>query len=188
MARKRMVHTFREAKNAGPYDEYPILTEDVDPQLHLSRNDRQQPFFLTCGKDSMIVQMSGTARVEFRGSSVNTFDTVPGDYVYVPAGTPHRISPDGVAVQYRYKARNSGLEGVSFRCPSCDRQLSSEVWDTAEELPQKAYLRIVEAFNADEAARTCSHCSTVHPAIDLSGYRWKQIVEEFEAQEMEEAW
>ena len=188
MARKRMVQTFKEARNAGPYDEYPVLTDDVDPQLHLSRNDRQPPLFLTCENETALIQLSGRATVEFRGSSVNTFDAVPGDYVYIPGGTPHRLTPVGVTVQYRHKALKSGLEGVSFRCPACDETLFSEVWDTADELPQKAYLRIVEAFNDDAGKRTCTHCSAVHPVIDLADYRWKQIAEELTAAPAEEAW
>ena len=87
MARKRMFFTFKEAVERGPFDEYPVLPEETDPQLHLSRNDRVQPFYALCGKDTVIVQMSGTGRVEFRDASVNFFDLEVGDFVYVPAGT-----------------------------------------------------------------------------------------------------
>src|SRR4051812_24014843 len=107
MARKRMLNTFKEAEAAGPYDEYPVLPADIDPQLHLSRNDRPQPFFLVCEKDTVLVQMAGRARVELRESSVLWWDVVPGDFLYIPGGTPHRILPDGVTVHYRYKAQAS---------------------------------------------------------------------------------
>lgn len=46
MERKRMLQVFKEARHAGPYDEFPVLLEEIDPQLFLSRNDRPQPFFL----------------------------------------------------------------------------------------------------------------------------------------------
>ena len=102
MARKKTFQTFREAKKLGPYDERPMLPDDVDPQLHLSRNDRIQPFYLICGKDTLIAQLSGEGRVEFQGTSVNYHPLAPGDFIYVPAGAPHRIVPDTECVNFRY--------------------------------------------------------------------------------------
>ncbi|WP_017183309.1 hypothetical protein [Sphingobium xenophagum] len=187
MPRRNLIDTFEAAKHAGPYDEYPVLLESADPQLHLSRNDRPQPFLLTCGKDSILVQMSGASRIEMRDSSVLYFDAVPGDYIYVPAGTPHRIVPSEASVMYRYKACQAGLEALTFTCDSCGETLFQETWDTAAEMPQLAYQRIVERFNGDPALRTCS-CGHETPAIDLADYRWKAIAEELSATEAEEAW
>src|SRR5262252_2071864 len=65
MNRSRALSIFQEAKAAGPYDEYPVLPPDIDPQLHLSRNDRPQPFFLICEHDCVLTQMSGRATVLF---------------------------------------------------------------------------------------------------------------------------
>jgi 3-hydroxyanthranilate 3,4-dioxygenase len=179
-----MLDTFEAARRAGPYDDYPVLPAGVDPQLHLSRNDRPQPFHLVCGKDCMIVQMAGKASVEFRDSTVLKFHLTPGDYVYVPAGTPHRIKPDGVAVQYRYKAEDSGLEAAAFYCEACGGPLHRSTWDNAEEIPQRAYLRVVQDFNASAESRTCGRCGQVHPPLDLTDYRWSAIAEEL-AEELE---
>lgn len=187
MPRKHMLDTFEAAAAAGPYDEYPVLIAGVDPQLHLSRNDRPQPFHLTCEKDTILVQMSGAARVEMANGAVRYFDLVPGDYAYVPAGTAHRIVPGEPSIMYRYKAEVAGLEAASFHCEDCGQTLLEETWDTAEELPQAAYLRIVESFNTDEALRTCN-CGTVHPVVDLAGYRWKEIAGELTETETESAW
>jgi len=178
MARKRMLQTFREAEQRGPYDEYPVLPQDVDPQLHLSRNDRPQPFHLVCEKDTVLVQMSGRGRVEFRDSSVRWFTATPGDFIYVPGGTPHRFLPDGVAAQYRYKAAVAGREEVRWYCEACDGLLASDSWDTAVELPQEGYLRATRAFNADAAVRTCADCGAEHPMVDLTPYRWGEIAAE----------
>ena len=120
MPRRNLVDTFEAATTAGPYDEYPVLLEGVDPQLHLSNNDRPQPFYLTCEKDTILVQMSGQSRIDMKDSSVLFFDAVPGDYVYVPGGTPHRIVPSEPSVMYRYKANEAGLEAASFHCAQCD--------------------------------------------------------------------
>jgi hypothetical protein len=178
MTRKRMLNTFKEAEAAGPYDEYPVLPPDIDPQLHLSRNDRPQPFFLICEKDTVLVQMAGRCRVELRDSSVLWWDAVPGDFLYIPGGTPHRIVPDGLAIHYRYKAQASGLEGVRWYCTGCDSRVAEEIWDTAEMLPQEGYLEAVRRFNASPSARMCRHCGSEHPAIDLAPYRWEVIARE----------
>lgn len=182
MARKRMLHTFKECGQRGPYDEYPVLPEEVDPQLHLSRNDRVQPFFLICAKDTVIVQMSGTGKIEFRDSPTLWWPTVPGDFVYVPAGTPHRIVPDEVCVHYRYKARVSGLEGVAWYCPRCNQRIASHMWDTASIVSQLGFLQAVRTFNGASDARLCSSCGCEHPEIDLAPYRWEQIAKELQAE------
>jgi hypothetical protein len=186
MPRRRMLDTFEAARRAGPYDDYPVLPAGIDPQLHLSRNDRPQPFHLVCAKDCMIVQMTGNATVEFHDSTVLKFHLNPGDYVYVPAGTPHRIMPEGVAVQYRYKAEHGGLEAVAFYCEACSGPLHRDTFDTAEEIPQRAYLRAVQAFNGSADQRTCARCGHVHALVDLQGYRWNAIADEL-AEELAEA-
>ncbi len=180
-----MLDTFEAAKESGPYDEYPVLPAGIDPQLHLSLNDRPQPFHLVCEKDTVLVQMSGKAKVEMRDSSVLSFNLVPGDYAYIPAGTPHRILPSEPSIQYRYKAEHCGLEAASFYCESCGELLLQDTWDTAVELPQAAYLRVVETFNGDEALRKCTKCSTVQAPVGLAGYRWREIVDELSAPQVE---
>lgn len=188
MARKRMLNTFREAQAAGPYGELPVLADEVDPQFFVSRNDRPQPFFLTCEKDTILVQMSGISTIHFLSSSVNYFKAVPGDFIYIPAGTSHRIIPQEESVQYRIKARKSGTEAVSFRCPQCGSELMRQVWNTDEEVSQEAYLRAVTRFNGNEQQRTCSKCGASHPLIDLDGYRWRQIADELKSATEAQAW
>jgi len=171
-------NTFVEAANSGPFDERPMLLTDVDPQLHLSRNDRPQPFYLVCQKDSVIVQVSGEGRVDFSEGSVRFFPVEPGDFVYVPAGMPHRIIPDGDSIQYRFKAREPGLEGTAWFCAKCQSEVARRTWDTAVKLPQEGYQETCEWFNDDEANRTCATCGEIHPPADTSGVRWKEIVAE----------
>jgi 3-hydroxyanthranilate 3,4-dioxygenase len=181
MARKKTFQTFREARKLGPYDERPMLPDEIDLQLHLSRNDRPQPFFLICEKDTMIAQMSGTGRVEFKGTDVNSFPLEPGDFIYVPAGTPHRLVPSSESVNFRYKPRRPGLEGVAWYCPGCGAELHREVWDTASVVSQAAAYDACRRFNGDVRARTCGACRTAHPEIDLAPFNWQTVAAEIEA-------
>jgi 3-hydroxyanthranilate 3,4-dioxygenase len=181
MPRKKTFQIFREAKKSGPCDERPMLPDEIDVQLHLSRNDRPQPFFLVCGKDTLIAQMSGRGRVEFKGTDVRAFPLEPGDYVYVPAGAPHRLVPDGECVNLRYKPQRPGLEGVAWYCASCDGEIHREVWDTEATISQDAYAAACARFNADARLRTCPECGAVHDAVDLAGFNWKAIADEVRA-------
>ena len=180
MIRKKTFHTFKEAARVGAYAERPMLPDEIDVQLHLSRNDRPQPFFLVCEKDSMVALMSGAARVEFKGVPIAAFELEPGDYVYVPAGAPHRIVPGTESVVMRYKARHAGLEGTAWYCERCDHEVHREIWDTAERSPQAGYLAASERFNADERLRKCSRCGTVHVTVDVAAFRWRELAAEIE--------
>lgn len=178
MARKSRFPAFVEAAKRGPYDEAPMLPAGIDPQLHLSRNDRPQPFHLVCEQDTVLVNMSGEGRVEFVDGPVRYHRLTAGDFVYVPGGTPHRIVPETECVQLRYKAEHPGLEGVAWYCETCGHELYRDVWDTADEIAQDGYQRACEAFNADAALRTCPGCGDVHAPIDLAPYRWRAVAEE----------
>jgi len=168
MRRKNRFETYVEAASRGPFDECPMMEIGIDPQLHLSRNDRPQPFFLICEQDCVIAQMSGTARVEFRNSSANYFDLQLGDFVYVPGGTPHRIVPKTESIHLRYKAAEAGLEAVAWYSPKTNEEIARVTWDCASELPQEGYLRAWRAFNADEKMRTCPTTGAVLPPMLLS--------------------
>ena len=183
MAHKRrpMFYTFKEAARGGAYDEMPMLPAGIDPQLHLSRNEADQPFWLILEKDSVLVQMSGAARVEMRDGPVLWEDIVPGDFLYIPGGTPHRIKPKEPSVMYRFKAEQAGLEAVAWYCEQCHAQLYRRLWDTAQELPQDGYQKSCLEFNSHVQHRTCGACGTVHPDIKLNDYRWTAIAAELKS-------
>jgi 3-hydroxyanthranilate 3,4-dioxygenase len=176
-----MFQAFKAAGEAGDYTELPMLPAQVDPQVFLSRNSVPQPFFLVCGKDTVIAQLSGEAQLQLRDSSVNTFALAPGDNVYVPAGTPHRIVPLTEVVQLRYKPAKAGLEGVAWFCEECGLELCRAEWDTAEVVSHRAYYDACLAFNADPQARACRRCGTEHPSVDLDRFTaWLGIAKELE--------
>ncbi|MDX3101905.1 hypothetical protein ACIBO5_48875 [Nonomuraea angiospora] len=179
MKRRRMLHALKAAQELGNYAEMPILPADVDPQAHLSRNTVMQPFWLICSKDTVLVQMSGTAVVHLKDSSVNRFSTEIGDHVYIPAGTPHRIVPGEEGVQLRYKAQLPGLEAVAWYCTGCDRELHRVDWDTAETVAQQVYYDACAEFNANEALRSCIDCGTAYPRIDMTPFSgWPEIAKQ----------
>ena len=182
MARRPQYDTLSQIGQRGAFDEYPIFPPGKDPQLCLSRNDCAQPFHLICQHDTILAQLSGTGRVEFQGGSVRYFDLKMGDFVYVPAGFAHRYTAATPSIQYRYKPEKPGLEAVAWYCPRCSAEIHRETWDTERELPQEGYVRATARFNADAALRTCKSCGTVHPAIDVSRFKWAEIAQELRAE------
>jgi hypothetical protein len=180
--RKKTFQAWREAAKLGPYDEMPMLPDDKQVQVHLSKNDRPQPFYLICGKDSLLSLMSGAAKVEFKGTGIDHFVLTPGSFVYVPAGAPHRIVPAEISVMMRYKQMHAGLEGVAWFCDNCGAEIYRDVWDTATTLSQAKYEQITSRFAADASLRTCRHCGVIHPAPDLAGFRWSEAAHEIAAE------
>ncbi len=178
MARKDRFLAFDEAAKRGPFDEVPMFPPGIDPQIHVSRNDRAQPFHLICEHDTVLVNMSGEGRVEFPDGPVRYHTLAPGDFVYVPGGTAHRILPDGECVQLRYRAEHPGLEAVAWFCEQCGAEIARDVWDTETELPQEGYLRACRDFNGDDALRACAGCGHVHGEIDLGPYGWEAVAVE----------
>ena len=181
MAQDQAYLSFEKATASGPYDERPTLSDAVDLQLTLSKNDRPQPFYLICEHDTVLVVMSGSGRVLFKGSSVLHHDFVAGDLVYVPARTPHRIIPNEESIQQRFKLPESELEGVAWFCEECGEELHRAVWKLADQLPQEGYLEACNAFSADATLRSCGGCGATHPEIDLAGYQWESIAQELRA-------
>jgi mannose-6-phosphate isomerase-like protein (cupin superfamily) len=178
MAKQQMLFPFALAADAGPYDEASVLSEDLDIRLTLSRGAEVQPFHLICQHDSTLVFLSGSGGVEFQGSSVRQYSYSPGDVVYVPAGTPHRIRPTGETIYHRFKLPESELEGVAWYCEGCGGELHRDVFALAEELPQEGYLRACREFSEDDGLRRCARCDCAHAPCDVEGYRWQELARE----------
>ena len=164
--RSTIADLFSVAQKAGPYGDLPATPVGLDPQIYASRNEGTQPFFLTFERDSLVVTMSGEGFVEFRDSNVLHFRVTPGDFVYVPAGTPHRIRAERPMVQLRYKALDPGREVVAWHCPECSTELWHREFDATSEIPQRVHLEAAEEFNANEALRRCTKCTTIHPVVE----------------------
>ena len=97
---------------------------------------------------------SGPARV----------DIGEGDMWLLPRDTPHspqRPEAGSIGLVLERIREEGTLEKFQWYCPSCSalvHEVELQVRDIAADLPP-----VFSAFYADEAARTCRNCGTVHP-------------------------
>ena len=176
--RGRFQNMFDLADEVGSWDERLVAPPFADPQVAMSHGADPQPFFLVCEKDTLVVQYTGESDVDLRFTGTRQTHMEMGDMLYVPAGTPCRIVPREDSIYARIKAINPGLEGVSWFCPSCDVEVWRYEFDANTEFVQQGYLDGCQQFNADAARRTCRACQAVHAEVDISGFRWAQLIEE----------
>ncbi len=173
MARRRMLQAFDAAKEIGNYADVPVMPVDVDPQITLSRNTETQPFYLAFAEDTVIALMSGRARVRLRDTNVNYWPMIPGDHVYVPAGTPHRLEPEEESVLIRFIGNDPAYRAAVFACEQCGGELDRLEWQQDLEVEATAiYAELARRFNEDLEHRTCSTCGTVAEEISLERLGW----------------
>lgn len=173
MARRRMLQVFQAAKEVGNYTDMPVMPVDVDPQITLSRNSERQPFFITFEEDTVIALMSGAATVRLRESNVNSWSMVPGDHVYVPAGTPHLFEPVEESVLIRYIGNEPAYRAAVFACETCGEELHRLEWRQDLEVEAVAiYSEVARRFNEDSAIRTCRACGATAAEISRERLGW----------------
>lgn len=175
MPRKKTFQLFREAQKVGSYGELPMLPEEYQIQLRLSRNSCHQPFYALFAPDTMLLLMSGGGSVEFRGSTVRDYQLQPGDCVYVPAGTAHRLRHSEESVVLRYVPQAPIVEGVAWHCPACERELWRKTWCTSTTITQQGYLAAAQTFNETMTLRACPACKCLHPVVDCTSFHWEEV-------------
>lgn len=183
LERKKTSNVFKEAQRTwGSFDDFPIGQLGLDPMPHLSRSRTAQPFYLVTELDEVLIHMAGTAEIQFRelDSGPATLCLSPGDTVYLPAGIPSRIVPQGEVIQVRLKGQPPLREAVAWYCEACGMLVHAH--EFSDPIPQRQYWRAVEAFNADVDLRTCGACAAVHPPVALGDIAWPQVVEALEAE------
>lgn len=177
MARRRMVQAFEAAKELGNYADMPVMPIDVDPQITLSRNSERQPFFIAFEEDTVIALMSGRATVRLRESNVNNWPMIPGDHVYMPAGTQHLLEPSEESVLIRYIGNQPAYRAAVFACEKCGGELYRLEWQQDLEVDAIAiYSEVVRRFNSNSAVRTCQVCGTTAEEISLDQLGWPSEV------------
>ena len=179
LERKKTMNVFREAtQSLGSYDEFPVGPKGTDPMPHLSRNRVAQPFYAVCAADQVLIQMAGQGELLFAETEPSSMQLAPGDTIYIPAGVPSRVVPDGEVVQIRLKAEPPAKEAVAWYCGSCRALVHGVELDDAT--VQRGWARAVAAFNGDEKLRTCA-CGTIHPAVALGDIAWLDVAAAIEA-------
>jgi len=181
LARQRFANAFALAAEAGPYAFWPVVPAGLDPQFHVSGNDRDQPFHLIHEHDAVLVHLSGRAAVRFPEGPVRQHALKPGDHVYLPAGLPYQVLTEEPSVQLLMKAEPTEIEAVAFYCDGCGTLLHRVDFDTVAEPPQRSYHRICVAFNDDARLRECASCGSTHPLIDVEAFAWPAIADAVEA-------
>ena len=175
--RGRFLNIFDTAnRTIGSYDDFPVLNPGIDPMVYLSRNKVPQPFWLSSDKDQTILNLSGRCRIEFKDCEYNYMQLEPGDAVYLPAGVPNHLIPDGECLQLRFKAEPPGHEEISFYC-HCNYVLYSKSFDASKNIAQQVYWESCQDYNHNQAIRTCQNCSKVAAPLDLTDIVWPQVVE-----------
>jgi 3-hydroxyanthranilate 3,4-dioxygenase len=175
LERKKTLNVFRDGREAwGSYDDFPVGPRGTDPMPHLSRNRIAQPFFLVCEADQLLIQMAGRGEVQFRGVEPERMSLEPGDTVYLPAGVPSRLVPDGENLQLRLKPEPPVREAVAWYC-RCGALVHSR--ELTAGVVQDQYWAAVHAFNAEAALRTCGGCGAVHPPVELGDIAWLTVAE-----------
>jgi 3-hydroxyanthranilate 3,4-dioxygenase len=182
LERKKTLNVFKEADQAwGSYDDYPVGPRGTDPMPHLSRNRVAQPFFLVSEADQVLLQMSGEGELELKEPTPTRMRLQPGDTIYLPAGVPSRLFPDGENLQIRLKAYPPAREAVAWYCPACGELVHARAIEG--EIPQEGYREAVHLFNGDAGLRTCAACAAVHPPVDLGDIAWADVVAALRAED-----
>jgi 3-hydroxyanthranilate 3,4-dioxygenase len=112
--------------------------------------------------EELFYQLEGSITVrivedgEIRDVSINE-----GDIFLLPARVPHspQRGPDTIGLVVERRRRDDELDGFQWYCENCGRKLYEvflPVTDITTQLKP-----VFDAFWADEAARTCTHCGAV---------------------------
>jgi 3-hydroxyanthranilate 3,4-dioxygenase len=140
---------------------------------HLSRNRVPQPFFLVSEEDQVLIQMAGEGEIELKETEPARMHLAPGDTVYIPAGVPTRLVPNGENLQIRLKAHPQTREAVAWYCQGCGDLVHAR--ELSGGIVQEGYWEAVRIFNADARLRTCATCAAVHPPADLGDIAWAEV-------------
>ena len=115
--------------------------------------------------DEIFLQLKGTIYVKYRDDDgrLQTVEVKEGEVMIITAMTPHSPirPPDTLGLVIERPRVPGEKDGVIWYCDSCGRTLHELEIDCQDiETQLKAAL---DAFNANTAQRTCSHCGALCP-------------------------
>lgn len=118
--------------------------------------------------EELFFQIRGNMRIDLMAEEGPcSVEVREGQMWLLPAGMPHspqRPEAGSVGLVIERSRRPDSVESFRWYCRNCSRHLhetSAHVGDLENDLP-----RLLAAFVADVAARTCAACGTVHPGQD----------------------
>jgi len=115
--------------------------------------------------EEFFYQLKGDMMIKIaEGGRIEDVRVREGDIFLLPPHvrhSPQRPVPGsiGLVVESARRAGDrDGFEWFCFNCGGLVYRIELAVTDIVKDLPP-----LYEAFYADEAKRTCSHCGTIHP-------------------------
>jgi 3-hydroxyanthranilate 3,4-dioxygenase len=124
-------------------------------------DDPREEFFFQIKGDMNLVIWPGHGEAPF------DMPIREGDVYLLPPGvrhSPQRPDPESVGLVVEYKRDLGELDGFEWACPNCAQlvhRVEVQLQAIDKDLPP-----LFAAFHADEDARTCPNCDTLHPGKD----------------------
>lgn len=115
--------------------------------------------------EEVFYQLKGTMHVDLMTpDGPRSVEIGAGQMWVLPRSMPHspqRPEPGSLGLVFERIREPGTLEKFQWYCPSCSslvHEVELQVTDIVVDLPP-----VFDAFYADESARTCPSCGTVHP-------------------------
>ena len=124
-------------------------------------DDPREEFFYQIKGDMNLVIWPG------EGMEPYDMPICEGEIYLLPANvrhSPQRPDPESIGLVFEYQRNQGELDAFEWVCPNCSHmvhRVELQIQAIDKDLPP-----LFAAFHADEQARTCPNCSTLHPGKD----------------------
>lgn len=183
MERTREANVVEVAGEAQSCDEWPITPAGVEPQVEISRAQVREPFFHVFDHDTVIAILAGRGEVELRGRRPWWELLEPGDFVYVPAGVPARLSPVEPLSVLRFTADERHLQACAWFCDDCGTELARFTWDASSAVAQEGFGAAMQHYANELAGQPCARCGALAEPADVSPFRWAELAEQLRSEQ-----
>jgi 3-hydroxyanthranilate 3,4-dioxygenase len=139
--------------------------DGVDFLAMAIRGPNRRRAFHTAPCSELFFQLEGTAHLELLRNPDDQAERElmtlnAGDTFMLPTGIPHnpRRTPESIGIVIELFRGDDEIDVVAFYCPECNAEVHQEA---IHEDFGRNIQRMAEAFQEDEAARTCDACGHV---------------------------